>query len=45
MYVFTERDMYEHLGAYHREHLAKGSTESILGRAPEDDQAICDEYR
>jgi len=39
------RDMYEHLAAYYREHLAKDSSDTVLGRAPEDDPDICDEYR
>ena len=37
--------MYEHLDSYYREHLAKGSSDTVLGRAPEDDPQICDEYR
>ena len=37
--------MYEHLGAYCREHLARGSNDPILGRAPEDDPEISDEIK
>jgi len=37
--------MYEHLGAYYREHLARGSNDPILGRAPEDDPEISDEIK
>jgi len=43
--VEKARDMYEHLTAYYREHLARGSSDTVLGRAPEDDPDICDEYR
>lgn len=39
------RDMYEHLVPYYREHLAKNTTDVVLGRAPEDDPIICEEYK
>jgi hypothetical protein len=38
--------MYEQLDSYYREHLSRSAAgQSILGRAPEDDPNVCEEYK